>query len=170
MLFFLAQPTSTESIKIRDLMTSSTAKHRVRGAGIIPVIVTVLCLVPFVGKAFHIDDPVFIWSAKQIQVKPADFYGFTVNWDGTEKSMAEVMHNPPVACYYVALAGSLFGYSEVALHTAFLAPAVAAALGIFCLARRFCSQPQTQAGPSSNRAGCLGACQTEPSSSRADKH
>lgn len=122
-------------------MISLSSKPGFKYSAIIPAIVTALCLIPFAGKAFHIDDPLFIWSAKHIHNAPADFYGFTVNWDGTEKSMAEVMHNPPLACYYTALAGLLFGYSEIALHTAFIVPAVAAALGIFYLAKQFCSKP-----------------------------
>ena len=104
-------------------------------------VVTIVCLIPFVGKAFHIDDPLFIWSAKQIQSNPADFYGFAVNWYSEEMSMAEVTKNPPMACYYIALVGLLFGWSEVVLHIAFLVPAVAAALGTYYLARQFCSRP-----------------------------
>ena len=108
---------------------------------IIPVVVTIVCLVPFVGKAFHIDDPLFIWAANQIQTSPADFYGFMVNWYGTEMPMSEVTKNPPGTCYYIALAGWLFGFSEIALHIAFLVPAVAVALGTYYLARQFCSRP-----------------------------
>ena len=122
-------------------MTFLAIKRALSNAAIIPVVVTMVCLVPFVGKAFHIDDPLFIWSAKQIQINPADFYGFSVNWVGWEMPMAEVTKNPPLACYYVALVGLLLGWSEVALHTAFLVPAVAAALGMYYLAKQFCSRP-----------------------------
>jgi len=94
-----------------------------------------------VDKAFHIDDPLFIWAAKQIQTAPADFYGFSVNWYGWDMPMAEVTKNPPGTCYDIALVASLFGWSEVALHVAFLIPAVAAALGTYYLARQFCSRP-----------------------------
>ena len=34
------------------------------GPAIIVAVVTILCLVPFVNKAFHIDDPLFLWAAK----------------------------------------------------------------------------------------------------------
>ena len=122
-------------------MTFLTIKRFSGNAAIIPVVVTMVCLVLFVGKAFHIDDPLFIWSAKRIQINPADFYGFSVNWESWEAPMAEVTKNPPLACYYIALVGLLLGWSEVALHTAFLVPAVAAALGMYYLARQFCSRP-----------------------------
>lgn len=118
------------------------AVKRVLGnPAILPVIVTVVCLIPFVNKAFHIDDPLFIWSAKRILIKPVDFYGFKVNWYGTEMPMAEVTENPPGACYYIAMVGRLFGWSEIVLHTAFLIPAMAATLGMYYLAKQFCSQP-----------------------------
>jgi len=116
-------------------MASPSTKSLLGSAAIIPAAVTVLCLVPFVDKAFHLDDPVFIWSAKHIQSRPFDFYGFKANWYGTELGMWEMHHNPPGACYYMALAAFLLGWSEVALHTAFLVPAAAAALGTYYLAR-----------------------------------
>ncbi len=108
---------------------------------IILVVITLGCLVPFVGKAFHIDDPLFIWAAKHIQDNPTDFYGFTVNWYGTAMSMAEVAKNPPIACYYIALVAAFFGCSEFALHLAFLIPALAVTIGTYYLARQLCPRP-----------------------------
>ena len=69
--------------------------------------VSLACLLPFVGKAFHIDDPLFIWCARHIQSDPFNFYGFNLNWYGRETSMAAVTQNPPLAAYYLALVGSL---------------------------------------------------------------
>jgi hypothetical protein len=120
-------------------VNSSTVKHLLSNSAIIPLVVTVLCLAPFVGKAFHMDDTVFIWCAKQIHISPIDFYGFEANWYGTETLMAENHYNPPGVCYYIALGALLLGWSEVALHMAFLVPAVAVALGAYYLAREFCS-------------------------------
>ena len=120
---------------------TSIAKNPSTNRALIPVVAAVLCLVPFLGKAFNVDEPLFLWSAKQIHAEPTDFYGFTLNWYGTESHMSEVTKNPPVACYYIALASLLLGWSEIALHGAFLIPAVALALGIYYLARQFCSRP-----------------------------
>jgi hypothetical protein len=103
--------------------------------------VTLACLLPFVGKAFHIDDPLFIWCARHIQSDPFNFYGFNLNWIGREAPMAAVTQNPPLAAYYLALVGSLLGWSEIALHAGFLLPALALVLGTYCLGRNFCSQP-----------------------------
>jgi hypothetical protein len=55
--------------------------------------------------------------------------------------MFSVMQNPPLSSYYMALAATFLGWSEPAMHGAFLVPAVAATLGTFFLARRFCDSP-----------------------------
>ena len=97
----------------------------------IPLLIaaTLLCLVPFIGKPFNIDEPLFIWVARHIQSHPLDFYGFGINWYGTEMSAAEIIKNPPLASYYIAMAGYALGLDEVSLHLAFLLPALAALTG-----------------------------------------
>ena len=102
---------------------------------------TVVVLLPFAGKAFHIDDPLFLWTARQIHDQPFDFYGFDVNWYGSPMPMHEVTQNPPLAGYFIALAALLVGWSEIGLRLAFLLPAVAVTIGTFRLARRFCDRP-----------------------------
>ncbi len=96
---------------------------------------------PFLTKPFHIDDPVYLWVARQIQSRPLDFYGFTVNWYGTAESVAEVMQNPPLTSYYVALAALVGGWGEVAIHLAMLLPALGVILGTFRLARTLDADP-----------------------------
>lgn len=108
---------------------------------IIVGVIAVLCLSFFINKPFHIDDPLFIWSAKQIQINPLNFYGFSVNWYGFDAPMSKITQNPPLACYYIALVSLFFGFSEIVLHIAFLLPAVATALGTYYLAKFFCSRP-----------------------------
>jgi hypothetical protein len=110
-------------------------------AVLILLAVTLGCLAPFLGKAVHIDDPLFIWTAQHIQSHPLDFYGFNVQWGTQVEPIFKVMQNPPLAAYYMALVGALFGWSEIALHFGFLLPAVAAVLGTYYVARLFCSHP-----------------------------
>ena len=100
---------------------------------------------PFLTKPFNIDDPLFIWTAHQIQAHPGNPYGFNVNWYGSMDPMWNVTKNPPLVCYYLALAAGIFGWSETALHFAFLLPAVAAIIGTYQLARRFCDHPMLAA-------------------------
>lgn len=102
---------------------------------------TVAVLLPFLNKAYDIDDPLFLWMAQQIVRHPFDPYGGTVHWSSVAQPMWVAMQNPPLCSYYMAAIGSFFGFAEVAMHLAFLLPAVAAALGTFALARRFCGSP-----------------------------
>jgi 4-amino-4-deoxy-L-arabinose transferase-like glycosyltransferase len=99
------------------------------------------CLALFLGKAFHIDDPLFVWAGRHIHDHPTNFYGFRVNWGTNEIPMWEETRNPPLACYYIAGAGSLFGWGEVGLHAAFLVPAAAAVWGTYRLALHLCARP-----------------------------
>ncbi len=104
-------------------------------------IAVIAALAPFLNKAFHIDDPLFLWMAQQISQHPADPYGFSVNWYVGAKPMFSVMQNPPLNAYYMALAASFLGWSELAMHGAFLVPAVLAVLGTFLLAQRLSGSP-----------------------------
>jgi 4-amino-4-deoxy-L-arabinose transferase-like glycosyltransferase len=100
---------------------------------------------PFLTKPFNIDDPLFIWVAHQIQAHPFDPYGFDVNWYGSVSPMWTVTENPPVAGYFFALAGSIFGWSEIGLHFAGLLAALAVILGTHRLALQLCGQPMLAA-------------------------
>jgi len=100
-----------------------------------------LALVPFLNKAVHMDDPLFIYSAQQILRHPTDFYGFTVNWYGFDQAMHHVNQNPPLAAYYLALVGYVAGFEEWALHAGFLLPAIGVMLGSYFLAWHLCGRP-----------------------------
>jgi 4-amino-4-deoxy-L-arabinose transferase-like glycosyltransferase len=102
---------------------------------------TALCLLPFVGKAFHIDDPLFVWVARHIVEHPLDPYGFSVNWTLTQQPISEITKNPPLGSYLIAAASRVVGWSEIALHLVFLVPALLAVLGTYELARRTCARP-----------------------------
>lgn len=104
-------------------------------------IAVIVALAPFLNKAFHIDDALFLWMAQQVSQHPADPYGFSVNWYVSAKPMFSVMQNPPLNAYYVALAASFLGWSELVMHGAFLVPAAAAVLGTFFLAQRLSGSP-----------------------------
>jgi 4-amino-4-deoxy-L-arabinose transferase-like glycosyltransferase len=108
---------------------------------IILAAVTVAVLLPFADKAFHMDDTLFLWTARQIIERPWDFYGFHGNWDGTLVAAPDIIKNPPIAAYYMALAGWFAGFSEKTLHLAFMFPAFLAVWGAYSLARRMSSLP-----------------------------
>jgi hypothetical protein len=108
---------------------------------LLPVAAAVAVLAPFARKAFNVDDPLFLWTARQILRDPARFYDFNVNWYGWEMPMAEVLKNPPGVSYYLALVGGLTGWGEVPIHLALLLPASLVAWGTFALARELSADP-----------------------------
>jgi hypothetical protein len=121
----------------KNLSANWSSKH----SYVLLTAATLLCLLPFSGRAFHVDDPLFVWSGQQIQKHPLDPYGFSVVWDNYSEPMSEITKNPPLACYYAAAIGSLAGWSERALHLGFLLPALALVLGTYRLSMRFTRSP-----------------------------
>src|SRR5947207_13437633 len=116
-------------------------KNSVTRDAFLAIAAAVAALAPFLHRSFHIDDPLFLWTAQQISQHPADAYGFSVNWYVTAKPMFSIMQNPPLNAYYMALAAKFLGWTELAMHGAFLVPAVAAVLGTFFLAQRLSGSP-----------------------------
>ena len=103
--------------------------------------VLVACLGPFLNKAIHTDDVLFVWTAEWIQKHPADFFGFRVNWWASAIPMWVANYNPPLMSYFLAGAAALFGWSEIVLHLACLGVAFMTALGIYSLAQKWCGRP-----------------------------
>ncbi|MGH9516793.1 MAG: ArnT family glycosyltransferase [Terriglobales bacterium] len=101
------------------------------------VAATVLSLLPFSGRAFYTDDPLFVWTAEHIVQQPLNPYGFEVNWNKSGAAMSDVTQNPPFTAYYMAGAAKIVGWSERALHLAFLLPTIALVLGVYRLAKKF---------------------------------
>jgi len=138
--------TSTVTAETRPASSAfgggKAASYRQQG---LLILLTLACLLPFSGKAVHMDDPLFLWSAKQIVQHPLDPYGFPVVWYLTRMPMSEVTQNPPLASYYAALIGAVAGWSERALHLGFIVPAIVGVLGTYRLALRFTARPMLAA-------------------------
>ena len=104
-------------------------------------LILVVCLGPFVNKAIHVDDALFVWTGEWIQHHPTDFFGSEVNIWFSTIPMWKANSNPPLMAYFLAGVASLFGWNGIVLHLACLAVAFAAALGIYSLARMWCERP-----------------------------
>ena len=104
-------------------------------------LIPTLLLLPFVNKAYHVDDTLFVYAAQKIVDTPLDFYGFEINWYATPQPMSEVMQNPPLQAYWLALVGASFGWSEIVLHVALLPWALAACWLTTLLSVRFGVSP-----------------------------
>ena len=125
----------------KDVSYESTPWKALSPAIIMAALIPIICLLPFVGKAFHLDDTVYIWVARQIRDHPVDFFGFEATWGGYKAFMYDNNLNPPGVSYYIAAVVALFGEREIPLHLAMVIPASATAVGTYLLARRFCSRP-----------------------------
>jgi tetratricopeptide (TPR) repeat protein len=99
------------------------------------------CLGPFINKAIHMDDPLFVWAGQWIQKHPGNFYGSEVDWWASTIPMWIANYNPPLLSYFLAGVASLFGWHEIALHLACLVVAFTAAAGIYSLAQMWCARP-----------------------------
>jgi hypothetical protein len=130
---------------VRDITGETSSPRIVRWGERYPLAVAILvclaCLLPFVHKAFHIDDPLFLWAARQIREHPLDFYGFNVYWYFNREPMATVTKNPPLTAHYIALVSLVTGWRETPLHLAMLVWPLAAVWGMYCLAERFTARP-----------------------------
>ncbi len=109
------------------------------------VAATMACLLPFSDKPYHIDDPLFVWVARQIVKSPFDFYGFAVNWYEHEQPVSEIVKNPPLFSFWLALAGWIAGWHERVLHVASLFFSVGAVMGTYQLGRVLTGRPAVAA-------------------------
>lgn len=102
---------------------------------------TVALLVPFLARPFDIDDPLFVWAAKQTLAHPLAPFSCEVNWYGSVMPLWKITENPPLGPAWLALGAGFLGWSEWALHTISLLPALAVVLGTYRLAKTFCTYP-----------------------------
>lgn len=122
-------------------MSDSVEEPRAPWEAWVAALLPVVLLLPFINKAYHIDDTVYLLIAEQILAHPLDFYGFEMNWTGQSEWVYAFNQNPPGLSYYLAVVALIFGWSEPVMHVAMLVPASLAALGIYRLAERLCGRP-----------------------------
>jgi len=123
------------------MLRSEEPKNQPKLEIVLVVVATVIILAPFIFKPIHLDDPVYIWAALNILKNPFNFYGSQMNWLGFEAPTYALMMSPPLVCYYIALVILFFGSSEVALHIAFIIPAIGVSIGTYFLAKEFSTKP-----------------------------
>ena len=90
------QSAQTLQVNLYPTITFGMKNSAARDVFFVTVAV-VTALAPFLNKAFHIDDPLFLWMAQQISTHPADPYAFAVNWYTTTEPMFSIMQNPPLS-------------------------------------------------------------------------
>ena len=105
------------------------------------LLASVLLSLPFLNKAFHIDDPVVLQCVKRILISPLDPFGGEFDWLGVAMPFWQVTTNPPLLSYYLAPFVSIFGYSEIILHLAMMPFLAGILAGCLALSKRFCAPP-----------------------------
>ena len=105
------------------------------------VALTAALLAPFVGKAYHMDDSLFLAVAEQVRQHPLDPFGFEYNWYQRPEPMAAVTQNPPLGGYLLAAVRIAAGPGELAAHLCMLAITAGCAAVAYAIARRLCGYP-----------------------------
>jgi len=103
---------------------------------IIIMLLTVLIFLPFINKAYHIDDTLFLRSAEQILKNPLRPYDFDINWYYVSQPMRHVTKNPPLNAYILAFLGKIGGFGERYIHSVFILFALGSAVFIYSLSRK----------------------------------
>lgn len=99
---------------------------------------------PFLNKAFHIDDVLYLRVADQIRRSPGNPYDGMVLWDapdGQPGKLFETDFNPPLWKYILAATISLAGREEWNLHAVEAAFIALAGLGVYRVSQRFSDSP-----------------------------
>ena len=107
------------------------------GAEAAIVVISLLTTIPFLGYAFHVDEPNFLALARHSVPNPLRLYDFPINWIGTTERAFDVLSNPPLVPWYLAAVVAVAGEREWAARLAFWPFIVLALLGIRRLAYRF---------------------------------
>jgi len=96
---------------------------------------------PFLGKAFHIDDVFFHHVTLNIVADPLDPYAGEIDWWHQPGSLFMGDSNPPLLNYYLAPFAAGRAEPEFALHVAMAPFALLFAAALLVLGRRFSSNP-----------------------------
>jgi 4-amino-4-deoxy-L-arabinose transferase-like glycosyltransferase len=112
---------------------------------LIAMLAAAAALTPFLGKAYHIDDTIFLRMSRQILAHPLRPFDFSYNWTLTPVPAWAMYLNPPLDSYYLAVAGAVAHEREFWTHLAFLPFAAACAALALKLSRRFCGNARAAA-------------------------
>ena len=118
------------------------------GSLALALLIAALATLPFLDKAFHIDDVLYLRVAEQILRTPWDPYGESeravVLWDsenGRPASLYRTDFNPPLWKYVLAGAIYAFGLQEWKLHLVSAVTVAIAAMGLWAVGRQLTTRP-----------------------------
>ena len=76
-----------------------------------------LVCIPFLNKAYHIDDTFVLAITENIIQTPFDPLRGEIDWTGTVTPIIETTTNPVFISYFLAPFAALSGYNEIVLHS-----------------------------------------------------
>jgi hypothetical protein len=115
---------------------SSASPSLVVRAAVPALLVATVALVPFLGKAFTVDDAFFLFSARHALVDPLHPTSFELTWDRVPERASRIAPTGPVMAWLL-VPSVLAGGSESLAHLVSLAFLWVAALATVSLALRF---------------------------------
>jgi hypothetical protein len=124
-------------------MSAEAAPARQRGAleWCVVALLAAAVTLPFLDKAFHIDDVFFHHVTLNILADPLDPYAGEIDWWHQPGSLFRGDSNPPLLNYYLAPFAAGRANPEFALHAAMAPFALLFAAALLVLGRRFTSNP-----------------------------
>ena len=84
------QAATNRNLATHVSQSASSPAAPARYTHLLLILATLLCLAPFLNKAVHLDDYLFIRSAQHIVGHPADPFGIVVNWNGIDEPLSVV--------------------------------------------------------------------------------
>ncbi|MFP4056686.1 MAG: hypothetical protein ACLF0G_07445 [Candidatus Brocadiia bacterium] len=108
---------------------------------LVSVVLAAAVTAPFLGKAFHADDPIVLAVCERTLRDPLRPHEGTLHWGGGRIPVGEAATHPPLLGYYLAPFVAVWGYSEPVLHAAMGLWLVVLAVGAGLLGRWFWAGP-----------------------------
>jgi len=96
-----------------------------------------IATLPFINKPFHIDEPLFLYSARSINKNIVMPYNFSFPAENRIRTGFDGFTNPPLNSYFIALISHFFGEREMVLHSFFIIFAIFASFSILMLSSLF---------------------------------
>jgi len=93
--------------------------------------------IPFLNKAYHIDDPFILRITQNVIDDPLDPFQGEMDWLGWTLPIWDQASNPPLISYYLAPLAAVSNESEIVLHAAMMLFYLLLAAAVLFLARRF---------------------------------
>jgi 4-amino-4-deoxy-L-arabinose transferase-like glycosyltransferase len=106
-------------------------------AALAVIVFALLMWLPFIKQAFTIDDTNFLAMAAHAWPHPLALYDFHINWLGEEERAFDILGNPPVVPWYLALISTIARGREWVFHLSYWPFMVLTLAGAYRLGRRF---------------------------------